>query len=192
MTEYVAPKAVRIADADGSASARTSPRGTDGHAVGFVQLQRPHARHVDGRGPISAGVGRRRLRTSAERVRRWVTDCPVRATSESPSASVAWSAPRRASGSRSANECVVEDGLTCHRQAPASRCPTDRAVRPASLSGAPTSYSSQQLGHRHGRGPARTTPVWGRPNEDPAQATIAVSCYVRVERLSFAWRANRA
>ena len=78
MTDYVIPAGVRIADAVAGAPRRPPRRRHRRHARGLLQLQRRHARHVDGRGPHQPGRRRRRrLRHRRRRldhghaVRRW-------------------------------------------------------------------------------------------------------------------------
>ena len=69
MVDYVIPAGVRIADADRVRLGAHLGRGHHGHARGLRQLQRRHARRVDGRGPH---LGRRRRRRRLGRRRRRV------------------------------------------------------------------------------------------------------------------------
>ena len=59
MTDYVVPTGVRIADADRVRLGAHLAEGTTVMHEGFVQLQRRHARRVDGRGPHQRGRRRR-------------------------------------------------------------------------------------------------------------------------------------
>ena len=89
MTDYVVPTGVRIADADRVRLGAHLAVGHDRHARGLRQLQRRHARRVDGRGPdLGRRRRRRRLATSAAARRSWAR-CPAAARSASRSASAA-------------------------------------------------------------------------------------------------------
>jgi 2,3,4,5-tetrahydropyridine-2-carboxylate N-succinyltransferase len=60
MTDYVVPSGVRIADARPGAPRRPPRRGDHRDARRLRQLQRRHARHLDGGGPHQPGRHRRR------------------------------------------------------------------------------------------------------------------------------------
>ena len=69
MVDYVLPSGVRIADADRVRLGAHLAEGTTVMHEGFVQLQRRHARRVDGGGP---DLGRRRRRRRLRHRRRRV------------------------------------------------------------------------------------------------------------------------
>ena len=69
MVDYVVPDGVRIADADRVRLGRLPGARHRRHARGLRQLQRRHARHLDGRGPH---LGRRRRRRRIRHRRRRV------------------------------------------------------------------------------------------------------------------------
>ena len=118
-------------------AARRAPgRRHDGHARGLRQLQRRHARHVDGRGPHQRR--RRRRRRLRRRRRRIDHGHAVRWRHRGdPVGGAACSAPTPASASPSATTASSRPAAMS-RPAPRSPCRTGRSSRPASSPAATT------------------------------------------------------
>ena len=112
LLDYVVPDRVRIADASRVRLGAYLSPGTTVHARGLRQLQRGHARRLDGRGPHLAG--RRRRRRLRHRRRRLDHGHPVgrRHRAGRRSASARCSAPTPASASRSATTRSSRPGST--------------------------------------------------------------------------------
>ena len=148
MVDYV--RAVRRADRRRRPGAARRPPGRGHHrdARGLRQLQRRHARHLDGRGPDRRG--RRRRRRLRHRRRRLDHGHAVRRRHR------AWSrigercllGANAGIGISLGDDCVVEAGLLRHRPAPRSRCADGRVVKAAELSGRVGLLFLPQLGDR--------------------------------------------
>ena len=139
----------RLRDADRRARGRRRPRPPrrpprrrhDGHARGLRELQRRHARALDGRGPHQRGRGRRRRLRRRRRLARSWARCPAAAARSSAIGE------RCLLGANAGHRHLARRRLhgrgraLRHRRARWSRCPTARSSRAAS-SAAPTACCS--------------------------------------------------
>ena len=155
--------------------ARRAPRrGHHRDARGLRELQRRHARLLDGRGPDQRRRrGRRRLGRRRRRLdhghavgRRLGGDLDRRAA--------ACSAPTRASGSRSATSASSRPGSTSPR-ARACALPDGEVVKARELSGADDLLFRRNSQTRRGRGAAAQRHV-GRPERGAARAPVGGPC----------------
>ena len=176
MTDYVVPAGVRIADARPGPARRPPGRGHHGDARGLRQLQRRHARPVDGRGPdLRRRGGRRRLRRRRRRVDH---GHPVRRRQRGhlDRRAAACSARTPGIGISLGDDCVVEAGCYVTAGVQGDACRTARVVKARELSGRDGLLFRRNsvTGALEVVRPARRAgrPVLGRPQRRPARERL--------------------
>ena len=153
MTDYVVPSGVRIADADRVRLGAHLAEGTTVMHEGFVQLQRRHARRLDGRGPDQRRRRRRRrLATSAAAPRSWAR-CRAAAPTVISIGERCLLGANAGLGISLGDDCVVEAGLYVTAGTRVT-LPDGEVVKARELSRRRRPAVPPQLADRRGRGAA--------------------------------------
>ena len=181
MVDYVLPTGVRIADADRVRLGAHLAAGTTVMHEGFVQLQRRHARRVDGRGPdLRRASSSATARTSAAARRSWAR-CPAAAREVVRIGERCLLGANAGIGISLGDDCVVEAGLLRDGGSKVA-LPDGTVVKAAELSGRPALLFRRNSVSGALEALPRTGDV-GRPQRRPARQRLSDPPVVARHRL---------